>query len=49
MHEQAGGLDEWGGVGMLACPACLILLEVDGLPEHPYLICRECGMVRLSG
>jgi hypothetical protein len=40
--------DEWAGVGMYACPRCLVFLKVDGTPDAPYLRCPQCKMIRLS-
>lgn len=37
-----------GAESVLACPQCLVLLEVDGPPQAPYLVCSSCALARMS-
>lgn len=41
-------LDDFGGVGMLTCPNCLTCMSIQGTDDAPYLLCRDCGLVRMT-
>lgn len=41
-------LDDFGGVGLLTCPTCLTRMSIEGSDEAPYLLCRTCGLVRMT-
>lgn len=41
-------LDDFAGVGMLTCPNCLTRMSIEGTEDAPYLLCRSCGLVRIT-